>query len=331
MLKHTIVATLIGAATLSAWAQSAPTADEEKAMKSLAAPKDSTKWSTGTTIGFNNTFTYLSQWAAGGNNSISTTGLLSTYKNYRNGKNAWDNSLDMAYGILLQGLDSRAIKTDDKLDVTSKYGRQASKKWFYAALLNFKTQFAPGYSPLANGIPDYNRKISDLMAPGWTLFSLGMDYKPNDKLTAFISPVTYRGIFVLDQDLADAGAFGVKRQFETDGITVIKGSGENLRSEMGAYARVQYTTDVIENVNLKSKIELFSNYIDNPQNVDISWENLISMKINKWMTTTIFTHLIYDDNTQIVKETDELTGAATNVGPGVQFKSIIGIGLSWKL
>lgn len=328
MKRLVLAAALFGA--LSGFAQTNPTADEEKNMKTLAADNDSLDWTTGGTLGFNTTFTYLSQWAAGGNNSISTTGLFSYYANYRKGKNAWDNSLDMAYGLLLQGLDSRAIKTDDKFDITSKYGRQASNKWFYAGLLNFKTQFAPGYSALSTGLPDYNSRISDFMAPAWTLFSLGMDYKPNQKFTAFISPITYRGIFVLDQDLADAGAFGVKRQFEADGITVIKGSGENLRSEMGAYARVTFVTDVVENVNWKTKVELFSNYLDNPQNVDVSWENLITMKVNSFLSCTVFTHLIYDDNTTLIKDRDE-AGNVTKVGPGVQFKSIIGLGLSWKL
>lgn len=328
--KYIIVGALV-LSTAGIQAQVNPTANEEKLMKTLAEDKDSLIWTRGGTIGLNTTFTYLNQWAAGGNNSISTTGLFSYYANYRKGKNAWDNSLDVAYGILLQGLDSRAIKTDDKLDVTSKYGRQASEKWFYAALVNFKTQFAPGYAPLGTGLPDYSKKISDLMAPGWLLASIGMDFKPNQKLTAFISPLTYRGIFVLDQDLADAGAFGVERQFETDGVTVIRGSGSNIRNEAGAYARVLFKTDVVENVNWSSKLELFSNYIDKPENVDVSWENLISMKVNKFLTCTIFTHIIYDDNTQIIKESDEITGIPTNVGPGLQTKSIIGLGLSWKI
>lgn len=330
MFRKTVVAAAILLAAQSMVAQTNPTANEEKAMKSLAADDDSLTWTRGGTIGFNTTFTYLNQWAAGGNNSISTTGLFSYFANYRKGKHAWDNSLDVAYGVLLQGLDSRAIKTDDKIDITSKYGRQASEKWFFAGLINFKTQFAPGFAPLNNGLPDWNRKISDFLAPGWVLGSIGMDYKPNAKLTAFISPITYRGIIVMDQDLADAGAFGVKRQLDANGVA-IAGSGENFRTEMGAYARVQFATPVVENVNWTSKLELFSNYLEDPQNVDVSWENLISMKVNSFLTCTIFTHLIYDDNTQIIKETDETTGTPTNVGPGLQTKSIIGLGLSWKI
>lgn len=331
MFKKLIFASALAVLSLGANAQVNPTANEEKSMKTLAAAPDSLTWTKGGTIGLNTTFTYLNQWAAGGNNSVSTTGLFNYFANYRKGKHAWDNSIDVAYGVLLQGLDSRAIKTDDKLDVTSKYGRQASQRWFYAGLLNFKTQFAPGYAPGSNGLPDYNSKISDIFAPAWLLASIGMDYKPNQKFTAFISPITYRGIIVMDQDLADAGAFGVKRTFDTDGITVIKGSGENIRNEAGAYVRVSYITDIVENVNWSSKLELFSNYLDNPQNVDVSWENLISMKVNSFLTCTIFTHLIYDDNTQIIKEIDETTGLPTNVGPGLQTKSIIGLGFSWKL
>lgn len=329
MFKKYITAAAILFFASGAIAQVSPNANEEKAMKTLAEDKDTLTWTKGGTIGFNTTFTYLNQWAAGGNNSISTTGLFSYFANYRKGKHAWDNSLDVAYGLLLQGLDSRAIKTDDKIDITSKYGRQASEKWFFAGLVNFKTQFAPGFAPQSNGLPDWNRKISDFLAPGWVLGSVGMDYKPNAKLTAFISPVTYRGIIVMDQDLADAGAFGVEKARVENGA-IVAGTGANFRTEMGAYARVQYATPIMENVNWTSKLELFSNYLEDPQNVDLSWENLISMKVNKFLTCTIFTHMIYDDNTTLIKETDE-TGTPTNVGPGLQTKSIIGLGLSWKI
>jgi hypothetical protein len=119
MKQLLLVGLLITGLSVSLSAQTNPTAEEEKNMKTLAPVGDSIRWTTGGTAGFNATFTYLNQWAAGGNNSISTTGLLSYYANYRKGKHAWDNSLDIAYGLLLQGFDSRAIKTDDKFDFST--------------------------------------------------------------------------------------------------------------------------------------------------------------------------------------------------------------------
>lgn len=321
-------------AALSAHAQVKPTDAEEKNMKTLAAVPDS-GWIRGGTLGFSSAATYLNQWAAGGNNAVNMAWLLNYSVNYRKGKNAWDNTFDMAYGLQLLGFRERAIKTDDKIDFTSKYGRQASEKWFYAGLLNFKTQFAPGYSVGANGIPLFdNPKISNFMAPAFLLASLGMDFKPNPKLTAFVSPLTYRGIFVLDDLLAAQGAFGVERgetAVNEAGQLIVVRAGANMRTEVGAYARAQYKADIAKNINLSSRLELFSNYLDKPQNIDLSWQNLLSMKTNEWLTTTIFTHHIYDDNTVLFRSFDKETNTPTNPGPGLQTKFVIGLGVSFKI
>jgi hypothetical protein len=334
MIKRILGAALLTGASLVSAAQINPTDAEEKAMKSLAAVPDS-GWVRGGTLGFNSAATYLNQWAAGGNNAVNLSWLLNYSINYRKGKNAWDNTFDMAYGLQLLGFDERAIKTDDKIDFTSKYGRQASEKWFYAGLVNFKTQFAPGYAVGANGIPLYDQpKISNFMAPAFTLISIGMDYKPGPKLTAFISPITFRGIIVLDDLLAAQGAFGVEKGevgVNDAGQLVVVNPGQNLRSEVGAYARAQYKADIAKNINLSSRIELFSNYLDKPGNIDISFQNLLSMKTNEWLTTTIFTHHIYDDNTTVFRGFDKETNTPTNPGPGLQSKFVIGLGVNFKI
>jgi len=331
-IKMTCMALLLSTAVVSA--QVNPTENEEKLMKTLAAVPDS-GWVGAGTLGINSAATYLNQWASGGNNAVNVTGLLNYSLNYRKGKNSWDNSLDVAYGLQMLGLDERAIKTDDRIDFTSKYGRQASDHWFYAGLVNFKTQFAPGYSVGTGGIPLYDQpKISNLMAPAFLLVSIGMDYKPSDKFTVFISPITYRGIFVLDDFLAAAGAFGVEAGeigADASGDPVVIREGASMRTEVGAYARVQYKADVAKNINLSSRLELFSNYLDKPGNIDIGWQNLLSMKTNEWLTTTIFTHHIYDDNTTVFRGFDKETDTPTNPGPGLQSKFVIGLGVSFKI
>jgi hypothetical protein len=334
MIKKISAALLFTAAAMCAKAQVNPTDAEEKAMKALEAVKDS-GWVLGGTFGINSAATYLNQWAAGGNNAVNIAGLLNYKANYRKGKNAWDNTLDLAYGLQLLGFDERAIKTDDKIDFTSKYGRQASEKWFYAGLVNFKSQFAPGYAVGANGIPLFDQpKISNFMAPGFLLVSIGMDFKPSPKFTAFISPVTYRGIFVLDDLLAAQGAFGVEKGevgVDDNGQLVVVTPGASSRTEMGAYARAQFQSDIAKNINLSSRLEMFSNYLDKPGNLDISFQNLLSMKTNEWLTTTIFTHHIYDDNTVVFRGFDKETNTPTNPGPGLQSKFVIGLGVSFKI
>ncbi|MCC6600187.1 MAG: DUF3078 domain-containing protein [Crocinitomicaceae bacterium] len=313
------------------FAQVAPTADEEKNMKSLAALPDS-GWIVAGTLNINTTQTYLKNWAAGGNNSVNITGIINYTANYRKGKSAWDNVLNLAYGRNMISFDSPSIKTDDRIDFTSKYGRKASAYWFYTALLNFKTQFAAGYTSQPNGLPDYNKgQISNFMAPAYGLIALGMDYKPNNSFSAFIAPLTYRSTLVMDQKLADAGQFGVDPA-KYDALGFKLSDGKKIRNEFGGYIRVNYTKDLMENVKFTTKLELFSNYLDRPQNVDINWENLLALKVNKFLNITITTQMIYDNDIIIVKspeKVDELGNVTrANIGPGLQFREVAALGFT---
>ncbi len=308
-------------------------ADEEKKvvdnLKAKSAPADSLVWRKGGNISFSTTQTYLSQWAAGGNNSITSAGLINLFANYSKNRNSWDNTLDLGYGLTLLDLESRALKTDDRIDFQSKYGRQASEHWFYAGLMNFRSQFAPGYN-VAGGFPVYTNldgrdaRISDFLAPGYLLVALGMDYKPSDRLTVFISPVTFKGTFVTNQDLADLGAFGVDPA-TYDGLGAIVSSGKNFRSEIGGYFKAQYTSKVAENVSFTTKIDLFSNYAENPGNIDVNWENQLTLKASEYFNASLSTQLIYDHDIMVPK------GENGESGPGVQFRQILGLGISYKL
>ncbi|HRZ77935.1 MAG TPA: DUF3078 domain-containing protein, partial [Bacteroidales bacterium] len=171
-------------------------------MAQEAAVEPVKTWKTGGNTGLSFTQTSLTNWAAGGENSLATNAYLSLFANWAQGKSAWDNTLDLAYGLLKQG-DQDVRKSDDKMDLASKFGYKASDKWFYTALLNFKSQFTDGYK-----YPDDSTVISTFLAPGYVTASLGMDYKPNDRFTAFISPLTSKFTIVNDQALADAGAYG---------------------------------------------------------------------------------------------------------------------------
>jgi hypothetical protein len=310
----------------STFAQVNPTAVEEKNMKTMAAIAD-TGWVSGGTVSLTSNLNYLSQWAAGGQSSLAANALLNYTINYRQGKDAWDNQILANFGGLMQPLNQAAFKTDDLLDVTSKYGRKLkSDRWFMAVLGNFKTQFAPGYT-FINGRPNMNNKISEFMAPAWALISVGLDYKPNNKLTAFISPITYRAVIVMDDSLASIGAFGVQREVIENGVVVTPFN--NIRSEMGAYARVNYNTLLRETLTWNTTLELFSNYRDRPENIDISWQSLFTWKLKKLLSLTVFTHLIYDDNTTLVRNADDPLNP--DLGPGIQLKSIIGLGVTIPL
>lgn len=275
------------------------------------AQEDSTKiWKKGAVLGLNFSQTSLTNWQGGGQNSIAANAIFSGFTNYKKGRNVWDNSLDLAYGLLQQGKGD-LIKSDDKIDFNSKYGRYAFKYWYYSALVNFKSQMTPGYN-----YPNDSIVISRFMAPAYVLASIGMDYKPNDAFSMYISPITQKTTIVNDSKLNALGAFGVD-------------TGSVIRSEYGAYARIQFQKDIVKNVNFKTKLELFSNYMDKPQNIDVNWETLLSMKVNKFLSATLSTTLIYDDNIKIPIDSNK-DGIAEKSGPRVQFKEVLGIGFSFK-
>lgn len=298
-----------------------------------------TSWTTGgiATLNFNQTT--LTNWAAGGENSVAATALLNIYANYRKNRVALDNSLDLAYGLIKPG-DADIRKNEDKIDFLSKFGYDATNKnkWFYSALFNFKSQFVEGFN-----YPNDSVAISKFAAPAYVLLALGMDYKPNKDFSLFISPLTAKMTFVNDQDLADAGAYGVdKAEYEIDVVTSTSTKtkdGEKFRGEFGAYLNAKYQKDVVTNVNLLTKLDLFSNYANNPQNIDVNWEVLIAMKINKFLTASISTQLIYDHDINIPEFKTENgvkvpklrdDGVTAVVGPRTQFKEVIGIGLAYK-
>lgn len=300
------------------------TTEAEKAIRTES--KDTIMgWTTGGLLGLSISQASFTNWAAGGQNTIAIGGIVNLFAKYKNEKDSWDSMLDLGYGLLKQGKDGEFIKTDDKVDLTSKYGRKASSKWYYAGLVNFKTQMSAGYN-----YPDVETKISDLLAPAYALAAIGMDYKPNDKLTAFIAPVTSKNTIVNNDLLANAGAFGVEAA-TYDAAGTLVAAGKKLRSEVGGYVRVVYQQTYFKDksVSILSKLDLFSNYKDNPQNIDVSWETIIGLKVNRFITTTITTHLIYDDDIAIaVDRTGD--GILDGSGPRTQFKEVIGVGLNVK-
>ena len=300
---------------------SAQTIEAEESLKKQAT--DSLDgWKTGGIFSVNLTQVSLTNWSAGGENSVSLNGILNVFANYKNENSTWDNVLDLGYGFLKSGV-ADARKTDDKIDFTSKYGKKAAKNWYYAGLVNFKSQMTAGYN-----YPDDTTEISNFLAPAYILGAIGMDYKPSEVFTLFISPITTKLTIVNDQTLANAGAFGVEEAaYDTLGNVITK--GKLMRSEYGGYLRTLLKKDIMKNVNLQSKLELFSNYSENFGNIDLNWEVLIAMKVNKFVSATISTQLLYDDDIDIVID-DNNDGIAEETGPRIQFKEVLGIGLTVK-
>lgn len=262
-----------------------------------SAEKDG--WTRSGIFSFNINQGALSNWAAGGEqNTLGINALLNYGINFRKGKNTWDNYFDIAVGFQNATSFSRFRKTDDRIDITTKYGRQLAKKWYVGLLLNFNTQTLAGYNYSINPNP----KISNFLTPGKLLLSPGIDWRPNKDLTAFISPATVRWVFKSDKDFYKVANFGVD-------------SGKKVNTEIGAYLTVKYTKAITSWATYTGRLDLFSNYRHNPQNVDLLLNNLISLKFNKWLATNFSLDILYDDD--ILQKT--------------QLKEILGIGVTLKL
>lgn len=289
----------------------AQTTEAEGALKTQSAA-DTSGWIRSGNVSVNFSQVSLSNWAAGGLNSISTNGFFDYSFNYIQDSLNWDNDISLAYGIIRQGSnDALWVKSDDKIDISSKLGIKLSEKSFIAGLLNFRTQFDEGFDT-----PERDNLISNFLAPAYVMGAIGYDFKPSAALSVFLSPVTYKGTIVLDDTLASYGAFGV----EID---------ENYRSEIGGYLKIRFQKDIAKNVNYLGKLDLFSNYFNNPQNVDINWENTFAMKINEYLSANLMMQMIYDHDIAISVDTNN-DGIIDEVGPRLQLKQIFGAGFSYK-
>jgi hypothetical protein len=273
-------------------------------------PHDTTKmtWKTGGLYNLTFNQAALSNWSAGGDKSaISLNTLLNLYAYYVDGRRSWDNFLNVQYGIAsTTSLGTR--KTNDLFDITSKYGYDLGKKWYLSGLFDFRTQFAPGYN-----YPSADSRVltSDFMAPAYLLLSLGMNYKPNTNFSLFLSPATIRELIVNNDSLAAQGAFGVD-------------SGKKSRFEFGAYVSVNYNSNLSKTASYVGRLDLFSDYLDNPQNIALFMTNVLNVKVTNVLSMNLAVTLIYDDRIKSVK------ADGTFGGPALQLQEILGIGLAYK-
>lgn len=265
-------------------------------------------WKVGGTSAFTFNQVSLTNWAAGGKNSIAGTFLFNMHLNYSKERVSWDNTIDLGYGLTKQGTDN-LVKTEDKLYLTSKIGYQADgSKWYYTGLMDFKTQFDVGY----NDPPENTIKLSEFMAPAYVNFSLGMDYKPNDNFSVYISPLTSKMTIVLDDSLSREGAFGVDTL-------------KHVRSEYGASVKLlAKKANIVKNVDVSTRLDLFSNLGNNPQNIDVDWEVAFNMKVNDFLSAVASVNLIYDDDIDYINEEGNPEGARA------QFKQLFGFGINYK-
>ncbi|MCF2875898.1 MULTISPECIES: DUF3078 domain-containing protein [unclassified Tenacibaculum] len=278
MKKLLAIAVLFGALTVNA--------QEEKKEE----PKEGWKKSGNISFLFNQSA--FNNWLAGGTNNISGTLGLNYDFNYAKGDWTWDNKIIASYGLTkLRGQDLQ--KTDDRFELNSLVGKKASGYWYYSAFFNFKTQMS---STFANGV-----QTSHFFSPAYFQFGPGMLWKKSDNLKVNIAPATSK-LVVVDSDLTVAGpAFGVAQ-------------GESTRYELGAAVNAYYKFVIMENVSVENILNLYSNYLEDFQNVDIDYTVNVVMKVNKYLSANLSMQAIYDDNAFRGFQTREVFGLGVNYG-----------------
>ncbi len=265
-------------------------------------------WKTGGLLSLTVNQGALSNWAAGGDkSSLSMASTANLYAFYKKDRHIWDNTIDLAYGMVkTTSLGMR--KSDDRIDLVSKYGYQVGKgHWYVGALFNFRSQFAKGYS-----YPEDKEEVftSEFMAPAYILLSPTITYQRSDNFSVALSPATARWVIVNNDSLSAAGAYGVD-------------PGKKTNTEFGAFASVNYKTKISENTSYQGRLDLFSNYFHNPRNIDLYMTNILLVKVTKLITVSISLDMIYDDDVGSLDDNGNLRG------PKLQLKELMGVGLSY--
>ena len=269
----------------------------------------------------------LTNWAAGGVSANSVTAIGNIYRNYKKGKVEWRNNLDLAYG-LIKNEGETLRKNEDKIDFLTKGNYGITDKLSYSSLLNFKSQFAPGFDFSDPTKDDKDRdEISKFLAPAYLTTSIGLNYNFTDYFSVYISPATGKFTFVNDDSIAAQNIY-IPATLNDNGVQFYN---DRYRAEFGALFNAQFKKDLTKKINLTSTLNLFNNFTDvntaNRKNIDVNWETMINMKLTEYIGVSFYTNLIHDNDVTVpLYERNTIVG----YGPRTQFKRLLGVGFSYK-
>lgn len=268
------------------------------------------------------TQTSFVNWSKGGSNSIAGIVNFKSHYNYKNHLFYWKSAIALDYGLSKQEDIEKSQKTNDIIDLKSSFGYQTYRgsKWFYAGEFSLTTQFTKGFK--SNDIEQKN-PISTFFAPARMRTGIGANYnEEKNNFSLHISPLTNQMTFVLDQNLANTGSFGVdKAVVDEEGNIIKKGKKSNI--ELGALIKIDWKKVIMKNVEMTIKSSFYSDYLDEFGNIDTDIDINFDLKVNKFLNASIGSHLLYDDDVQITEDDDSTSG------PKVQLKQILGIGVNY--
>jgi hypothetical protein len=290
-----------------------------------------TSWKTTGFFGLNASQTSLSNWQGGGQNNIAINSILSIQATHKKGSHQWTSKLDAQYGLVKLGDYKTFRKNLDQIFALTKYDLYAFKKyWFYATQADFRSQFAPAYNYVGDSIS--GPATSGFFSPAYIQLAIGLDFKPAKYFSATFAPAAGKITIVNRGYLADAGAYGVEKAvLDTAGKIITH--GKHVRYEFGGRIIIKFKKDIFKNVNLDSYLDLFSNYNNNPGNIDVVFNNLLTIKLGKYFTANVISQMLYD-NDVIIKRDWNKDGKYDNKndinGPRLQVISTFAIGFGYK-
>ena len=289
----------------------------------VATPQIISHWTKKNTVGFDLNQIAFVNWSAGGVSSVS--GLLKGIfiRKYDNQNVKWGNELIVRYGMNKQdGIEFR--KTDDAFQFMSTLGyrKDTISNWYHSVKFSFNTQFTNGYE-----YPNVDLAISGPFAPAYTFFGIGAEYSNKEKLVnVYLSPMTLKNTTVLNQRLADQGAFGVRpAQYDLAGNKI--SDGQQSKTEFGMLVTTHFKKEIFKNMNLENRLSLYSDYINKFGNIDVDWQVQIDFIVNEYVKANIAAQMIYDDDIKTKKEMD---GQQVIIGPRIQLKQLLGIGVEYR-
>jgi len=272
----------------------------------------------------------LTNWVKGGESSVSVSTDITGYANYENKalKMTSNNFARLKYGLIKSG-DNGVRKNLDLLETNSKLNHKAFGKFDFSAILLFKTQLAKGYTYPTDTTRNL---VSKFMNPATLTAGFGLDYKPNKTTSINFSPLSYKGTFVTDttgttgMDAIDQTKYGIP-------------AGKKSKNEPGASFMITNEYKPVKTVTITNRLQLFTNYIQNPQNIDIDWEMILTANLNWFTDMRLNTHLIFDDDTKTpVYKVDKNKNKVPVLGPDgkqkkasqIQFKELLGFSFVFR-
>jgi hypothetical protein len=249
----------------------------------------------------------FSNWIAGGENTFSGNLGLNYDLNYKRNNLSWDSKIMASYGLLQTQNAEFEKKTDDRLEINSIGGKRAWGLWYYSIFVNFRTQFARGYTYATDVNGNETREaFTDFMSPGYLTVGPGLLWRKRNDFKFNLAPLTSKMTFV-DARFTSIPGYVNGSYFGVDAY-------QNFRYELGFYAAGFYKFNLFENVTAENILNLYSNYLEDPQNVDLDYQLNIVMTINKFLTTNFSFHTIYDDNAFRGFQVRQVFGLAVKYG-----------------